>query len=851
MKHLSLIILFLFYFRASLLFGLSVTSSVSGIWNDAEYEETDYSQWSSAWIWLDDAHMSDMMLARRAFQMDAIPAVAHLKISASSVYQLYINGQYVSRGPARSAPHHQSYDLYDIASILQSGENIIAIRVHYQEGTVSYEHQGRAGLICQLNWKEGDEACSITTDSDWRMTPDPSWLESSPLIARFHPEVCDRVDMNKRESGWTKLSYDDSDWLMASILYRNTGWPGRQRNDPPQVLLPPWTKLELRDIPYLEEQTIAATELIAAIPLLDGHVEHKQGKGKQRAETPPFVQKVKMDGTIDPAIADTLSGFPERKSPIALSPKKLREGWVLVFDLDSVVNGFPRLDIRGGEGAVVDIMSAPYILDETFTANNFDSQLIDRIILSGKRERWEAMYFKPTRYLAIVIHPSEEGTQLYDFGIRKQRYPFVERGSIEIEKGGWIESFWKASQKTIEVCTTDAYTDNYRERRQYIQTGYYATLGNYWIFGDFSLQRRLLKQIAEEQLGNGVMPAYAPRFGDDYMVMLESNFFWLRGLSNYLLYSGDEESVRQLMPTARKLVDFLSYYTNSLGLIDSPPYAYWLDHARNDRRGANFCFNGHYLGALEDYAEVLQWLGEDAAPVRLTAKKLRSSLREFFWNEKKGLFCDATIKGKQSRMFSEHANAMALAVEVATAEQAKRIASHLLKDDWGNSIRRDSGTIVVTPAMSYYLHDGLCSYGYVDESLNLFRERFSKMLDPKTNQTLWEEWWIHGTGRSGKWQAKTRSDAQTESAFPPALFARYVCGVQVIQPGMRTIKVSKPGVCFGKVESTIPAPMGDLIVKWDLNNNLKGNLTLNIPEGMNVIFESKNFGVGEHLIPLK
>ena len=74
------------------------------------------------------------------------------------------------------------------------------------------------------------------------------------------------------------------------------------------------------------------------------------------------------------------------------------------------------------------------------------------------------------------------------------------------------------------------------------------------------------------------------------------------------MHSGDEITVRQLLPAARKLMNLLHSYTNELGLIDNPPYPYWLDHAVIDRRGANLNLNGHYLGALEDFAEVLDWL---------------------------------------------------------------------------------------------------------------------------------------------------------------------------------------------------------------------------------------------------
>ena len=93
---------------------------------------------------------SDVMLARRSFTIEDIPEEAILRISASSKYELYINEKYISQGPARSAPHHQSFDVLEISSVLKTGKNTIAVRVHYQRGTTSYHIKGRAGLLVQL-----------------------------------------------------------------------------------------------------------------------------------------------------------------------------------------------------------------------------------------------------------------------------------------------------------------------------------------------------------------------------------------------------------------------------------------------------------------------------------------------------------------------------------------------------------------------------------------------------------------------------------------------------------------------------------------------------------------------------
>ena len=83
--------------------------------------------------------------------MGELPQKAILKITATSHYKLYINGQYLLQGPARSAPHHQSFDQLEITPLLEKGINTIAVKVHYQDGQQSYHFQSRPGLLVQLN----------------------------------------------------------------------------------------------------------------------------------------------------------------------------------------------------------------------------------------------------------------------------------------------------------------------------------------------------------------------------------------------------------------------------------------------------------------------------------------------------------------------------------------------------------------------------------------------------------------------------------------------------------------------------------------------------------------------------
>lgn len=776
--------------------------------------------WRAQWIWMPPNETSDMMLARKTFMLSRVPEKAELSITASSQYELFVNGHYMARGPARCAPHHQSFDVHNVTGFLHKGRNVVAVRVHYQHEGVSYYETAMAGLLLQIDGTSE----TIQTDTSWRVRADESWHNAAPVMARFHLEVCDRVDFRLKSRGWTSLDFDDRDWSRAQVLKRTSGWPLPQRNDRPTHLIPPWTGLVERDLPYLKESVVVAKDPV----MVDTFRAPQVG-----------------DAWVDAPVIKQIAISARRGGAERIGANETKTCQVWVYDLAKVRNGRPYLDIEAPAGTVVDVMAAPYLLNKTFRCPIVDSTYVDRIVLSGKRERWEAFYMKPTRWLAVVFRRLTGEATLHEAGLIQSEYPFKKQGHIRVKDRPDLQRLWEAAAKTIEVCTTDAYTDNYRERRQYAQTAYYACLGSYAIFGDTALQRRYLLQIAQEQLANGLMPAYAPRHGNDYMVILDSNCFWLRGLHQYLLYSGDINTTRALLPAARQLLDLLHSYTNTAGLIDSPAYPYWLDHAVNDRRGANFCLNAHYLGALEDSARILTWLNEsDASLFQKRAYRVREALQQQLWDPQRKLFADAIIDGHRSSLFSEHANAMALAMDIATPQQAKLISQQLLARDTHNYIRRESGLTMVTPAMSYYLHAGLCKSGYVTESLHMLQERFDRMLQPDTNGTLWEEWWLDGTGRTGKLNKhKTRSDAQTESAFPPALFVEYILGIRPTQPGLKEVTLFRSPSGLQDINGAIPSPEGRLSVHWRFKGDGGGELEVTVPGAMQVQLDLKSLGV--------
>ena len=151
---------------------MEIRPGVTGIWLQPEEKEDPHFRWNSHWIWMDENTNSDMMLARQVFDLSETPKEAVIRITASSKYQLFINGEYMCQGPARSAPHHQSYDILDISDLLHDGKNLIAVRVHHQKGKFSYHHDDRAGFLAQLDFSSHDQKSAIITDPKWKVSAD-------------------------------------------------------------------------------------------------------------------------------------------------------------------------------------------------------------------------------------------------------------------------------------------------------------------------------------------------------------------------------------------------------------------------------------------------------------------------------------------------------------------------------------------------------------------------------------------------------------------------------------------------------------------------------------------------------
>jgi len=103
---------------------------------------------------------------RKTFQLAGKPDRAEFSIFADARYILWVNGQYVERGPVRFQHNGPEYDHLSIAPQLQAGSNVLALLVvgNLSGGKVM---RHRPGLAAMLE-KDGREI--LRTDPTWQYT---------------------------------------------------------------------------------------------------------------------------------------------------------------------------------------------------------------------------------------------------------------------------------------------------------------------------------------------------------------------------------------------------------------------------------------------------------------------------------------------------------------------------------------------------------------------------------------------------------------------------------------------------------------------------------------------------------
>jgi len=161
-----------------------------------------------------DEHRNRHILFRKKFILKEAPANTLLYISADDYYKLYINGSFVTQGPAPSYHFQYNYNTVDVTEFLHTGENVIAVHTLYQ-GLINRVWQSgdqRHGLILDL-CSDGDVI--LSSDESFRTKKHSAYQEMG--VCGYSTQFLERYDSSSPEVGFQEPDFDDSEWDFARL----------------------------------------------------------------------------------------------------------------------------------------------------------------------------------------------------------------------------------------------------------------------------------------------------------------------------------------------------------------------------------------------------------------------------------------------------------------------------------------------------------------------------------------------------------------------------------------------------------------------------------------------------------
>ncbi|MBR2021325.1 MAG: family 78 glycoside hydrolase catalytic domain [Clostridia bacterium] len=157
-------------------------------------------------------HRNRHILFRKKFVLEK-SGKSTMFITADDYYKLYINGIFVTQGPAPCYHNNYNYNVVDVSQYLHEGENLIAVHTLYQGlyNKLWQSGDNRHGLIFDL---EVDGKCVVCSDESVVTKPHDGFSETHTV--GYDTQFMEKQDSRASCFGFEKWDFDDSDWANAS-----------------------------------------------------------------------------------------------------------------------------------------------------------------------------------------------------------------------------------------------------------------------------------------------------------------------------------------------------------------------------------------------------------------------------------------------------------------------------------------------------------------------------------------------------------------------------------------------------------------------------------------------------------
>ncbi|RKN86835.1 family 78 glycoside hydrolase catalytic domain [Paenibacillus ginsengarvi] len=507
--------------------------------------------------------------------------------------------------------------------------------------------------------------------------------------------------------------------------------------------------------------------------------------------------------------------------PVKVTPLTEDGGYLLDFGEERT--GQFRMSAYGGAGQTVEIRCGEELLDDGRVRYGMrcNCSYKETWTLSGaETDELEFYDYKAFRYVEVLPAPGVR-VQETSFAVDVRHYPLDESALQFASSDPMLDQIWSICKKGVQYGSQETFVDcPSREKGQYLGDNTIIANTHSYVSGDLRLFRKSLLDFA--LLAPRVCPgltAVAP--GHFMQEFADYSLQYPLQLLDYYRHTGDEAFVRDMLPTAERMVAHFAGFRREDGLIriqDKPNLVDWPYNMRDDYDfrlanpigdGYHNVINAFYYGAMLAVSELRALLDIRDRPA-YELRSFKQSFRQAFLDRSGKRFVDA----EGSAHSSLHANALPLLFGLTEKDDREGVI-RLIREK-----RLSCGVY-----MAYFVLKALAGAGEHELVYELIRSEdlhsWSTMVKEGAT-TCFEVW--------AKDLKPNTSLCHPWASAPIPLFIEEIAGIKPAAPGWTAVSF-KPRLPaeLDSIELSFRIPAGTIRFRYE-----NGEATLDVPDGIPV-----------------
>ncbi len=745
-----------------------------------------------------------------------------IKISASTIYRVFMNGKFIGSGPARAAHGYFRIDEYPVGQFVKEGENVLAIEVAGYNINSYYTLDQPSFLLAETEIN-GKVVLATGSGQDFEAFQMKERLQKVERYS-FQRPFSEYYRMKEGYDRWrtsSKIAVEKlklAQFPTVRLLPRNVAMPEFEIQEP-VVIHSKGTVKKIIPQNYHKDRA------------LTGIGKTLKGFTEEELEVYPVSQEIQEIVTASQEVIN--------KTIISGEKWRLKKDEYNIYDFGTNFSGFIGTRLKCSETTRLILYFDEILIDGDVKTKQRQSDICNHIVYELQPGEYdlETLESYTFKYLKVIVLKGEcqiEKIYLREFAWPDNKKAFFASSNDKLNK------IFNAAKQTFRQNAVDVFMDcPSRERAGWLCDSYFSSITERELTGHSAVSYNFLENYALPEtfafLPEGMIPMCYPADHNDGNFIPNWSLWFILQVEDYARHGGDPELIARLKPRIEKLLTYFSGFENEDGLLEKLERWVFVEWSKANEfvQDVNYPTNMLYSAALASAGSLYgntEWI-KKAEDIRKTVLH-QSYNGDFFVDNAVRENGKLKITGNTTEVCQYYAFFFNLATPDSHPELWKKLVYEFGPDR--NDTVAYPDVFRANAFMGNYMRmDILSRYNLQSRLIMEIQDFFYPMAD-KTG-TLWEHMQSYASCNHGF------------ASYIGHVLYRDILGIKDIDYMNKNITIRFTDLTLDWCKGSILVGEEVIELEWSRSNNTI-QYALQIPLGYNVKIENES---SARLIPIK